>query len=215
MLEAVTALALVVALVAIMVAVWALRRAHQARNEPGSELAVLDEPPPDDRPVLVAKPGAVEGELELWADGVSQPVARVRSLSSSIASRPTVATPLVTSALSTLVRASRPLKADISGRYLVSLSPGSLVGADPSTLGGERLMELSRLGGLTASPLTVLTAGAAALSLVQQQYLARSISQLDRKITAVVTRLQHDDHGALAAANELLELVMHLSLIHI
>ncbi|MDH4171113.1 MAG: hypothetical protein OEW42_16140 [Acidimicrobiia bacterium] len=212
MLEAVTALALIVALMAIAVAVWALRRtpsADQPRSD-GGDLAVLDDPPPADRPVLVARPGAVEGELELWADGVSQPVARVRSLATTISSRPTVATPLVTSALSTLVRAARPMKADISGRYLVSLSPGALVGADPATLGGDRLMELGRLGtALTPSPLTVLTAGAAALSLVQQQHLARSISQIDRKISAVVTRLQHDDHGALAAANELLELVMH------
>ncbi|MGI9600734.1 MAG: hypothetical protein ACR2QE_02535, partial [Acidimicrobiales bacterium] len=146
----------------------------------------------------------------LWADGVDQPVARVRSLATAVSSRPTIATPLVTSALSTLVRAGRPMKADISGRYLVSLAPGNLVGADSATLGGEQLVEFSRLGlGLTASPLTVLTAGAAAMSLVQQQYLARSISQIDRKISAVVTRLQHDDHGTLAAANELLELVMH------
>ncbi|MGI9602902.1 MAG: hypothetical protein ACR2QE_13535, partial [Acidimicrobiales bacterium] len=117
MLEAVTVLALVVALVAIGVAVWAVRR--KPSDEPPStalDLAGDDEP---DRPVLVARPGVVEGELELWADGVDQPVARVRSLATAVSSRPTIATPLVTSALSTLVRAGRPIKADISGRYLV------------------------------------------------------------------------------------------------
>lgn len=206
MLEAVTVLALVVALVAIGVAVWALRHRRDPPPEPSTALAVPDDPA--DRPVLEARKGAVDGELELWADGIDQPVARIRSLSSAIATRPTVATPLVTSAVSTLVKASRPVRADISGRYLVSLAPGNLVGAD-GALGGDQLLDISRVGvGLTASPLTVLTAGAAALSLVQQQQLARSIRHLDRKISAVLTRLQHDDHGELAAANELLELVM-------
>jgi len=208
MIEAVAVMALVVALVAIAVAVWALRR-HPDPTEPGRAIVPVGDGQPDDGPVLVARPGAVEGELELWADGVDQPVARVRSLTTAISSRPTVATPLVTSALSTLIRAGRPIKADISGRYLVSLVPGSLLGADSAALGGERVLELSRVGvGMAASPLTVLTAGAAAMSLVQQQQLARSISHLDRKISAVITRLQHDDLGTLAAANELLELVM-------
>jgi len=205
-LEAVSVLALLVALVAIGVAVWALRRGRDQPAEPSTALAVPDDPA--DRPVLEARKGAVDGELELWADGVDQPVARIRSLSTAISSRPAVATPLVTSALTALVKASRPMKADISGRYLVSLAPGNLVGAD-AALGGDKLLDISRVGvGLSASPLTVLTAGAAAMSLVQQQQLARSIRHLDRKISAVLTRLQHDDHGELAAANELLELVM-------
>lgn len=209
MLEVVTALALVVALIAVGVAIWAVRRTPDGAATPvdpaGAEPVGPDpEPGP---PVLVARPGSAEGELELWADGVERPVARVRALATELSSRPTVATPLVTSALSTLVKAARPGKVDISGRYLVSLAPGNLGGLDAT--GGDRLLDLTRIGtGLAASPLTVLTAGAAAMSVIQQQQLARSISHLDRKLSAVVTRLQHDDHGALVAANELLELVM-------
>ena len=203
--DLVTMLAVIIAAAAVAVAVWALARSP--RTGPGT----TEEPEPDgDGPVLVARPGPVAGELELWADGVDHPVARVRSLRPDAPGRPSLSTPLVSTALTALIRAGRPVSADISGRYLVSLSPGSLAGMAP-TAGSGSVVQLSRLVpgvGVAPSPLTVLAAGAAVVSLVQQQHLARSISQLDRKISAVMTRLRHDDHGALAAAGELLELVM-------
>ena len=147
-----------------------------------------------------------EGAIELWWPGGGH-LATIRESRAQLAGS-ALRSPWVRRSVGSLLRRAVPTPRS-KARYRISFPPDLMStisegGSVDIVLAGGTLARAG-VGGTVAGPAVALAAGAAAVSVAQQQRLDRTLVLIEQRLDAMIDRLRDDDHGRLDAAEALLD----------
>lgn len=195
---------LLVLLVAVLVMVSGLvlvvwRRPRVADSAPGTAVAPLASEMDLER-------REIDDAIELWWPGGGR-LATIRDSPSKLAGS-ALRSPWVRRSMGSVLRRAIPTPKP-GARYRITfpadfLSTVESGGTVDFVVAGSALTRAGTRGA-AAGPAVALAAGAAAVSVAQQQRLDRTLALIEQRLDAVVDRLRDDDHGRLDAAEALLD----------
>jgi len=174
-----------------------------ARRSPDGEPA--REAPVEPAPVDVERRETGDA-IELWWPGGGQ-LATIRESPLRLTGS-ALRSPWVRRSVGSLLRRAVPTPKSKT-RYRISFPPDLVStitegGNIDVVLAGGTLARAG-VGGAVAGPAVALAAGAAAVSVAQQQRLDRTLVVIEQRLDAMIDRLRDDDHGRLDAAEALLD----------